>query len=262
MILDELCKYVIDEAQYHSLDFKVIEAAVGLKYTYAIIEDVARHSKYIGLSYTPTEDITHQPMELKEVDNITMSNLCNFAKSSNFVSRSIALSVLNAISSRLLKLPNSSLGKDVLDVLDIRSNSRVAFVGYIEPLIRKIKSKAKDLFVFERNWLRRREAFPDTLIPRLLGDMELIIMSGATLLNDSLDWILHYARRDSVKVLVGATASVLPQPLFTAGIDYIGGFKVPEDEIAKVSELIKLGGGTREIYRHGFKYVVSREFML
>ncbi len=253
---------MVDEAQNNSFEFRVIEAAVGLKYTYAIIEDIENRSRYIGLSYTPTEDITHQPIELKRVDSITMSNLCNFVTSSNFISRAIALAILNAISSRFLKLSENALEKDILDVIDIRFKNRVAFIGYIEPLIRRIKSKVKDLIIFERNWLRRREAFPDTLIPRLLENAEVIIISGAALLNDSLDWVLHYAQRNFFKALVGATASVLPQPLFAAGIDCIGGFKVPEEGISKVSELIRLGGGTREIYMHGLKYVVCRKIML
>ena len=259
MILDEVCRDVLSEVRRLRKDFRVIDAAVGIKYTYVMIEDLSTSEYFIGLSYTPSEDIARLPLEVFSVKGVEVSRLCGLVTSENFVSRALGMAALNALTSAITEVPNDAKGIDVLDLMPLGKEDVVAVVGYITPLIDPLRRRVKEVHVFERDQLRRRDALPDTLLPRVLRGVSAAIISGAALLNDTLDSIIEWVGPGTKLALVGATGSVKPEPLFRAGIHYVAGFRVDSGEEATVAELVRLGAGTKEIYKHGYKYVLSKD---
>ncbi len=257
MILDEVCKYVRNACEKLGLQPVFLDAGVGIKYTYVVMSS-GHSSKKVGLSYTPSEDISHMPSEVGGIQDLNKYDLCRLVTSLNFVSRALAMAALNAISSLMLE-GRVDVGVDVLDVMSIGSNDVVCVIGYITPLLKVLRRKAKKVYVLERNPLRRREALPDTAAPRVLSEATKVIISGAAVLNDSLDYLTTLLRRDAEVAVVGATASFLPEPLFKLGIHHVCGFRVIDNSVDRVVELVKLGAGTKEIYRHGYKYCISAE---
>jgi len=258
-MLDEVCHDVVGEFRRLGKGFRVIDAGVGIKYTYVLIKDLGTSERYIGLSYTPSEDIAHLPLEVFSVKDLEVSKLCDLVTSGNFVSRALGMAALNALTSAITEVPNNVKGMDVLDLMPLSKGDVVAVVGYITPLIGPLRRRVKEVHVFERDQIRRRDALPDTLLPRVLKGVSAAIISGATLLNDTLDSIIKWVRPGTKLALVGATGSVKPEPLFRAGIHYVAGFRVNYGEEATVAELVRLGAGTKEIYKHGYKYVLSKD---
>jgi len=256
MLADEICQHVIKKVNEKGKCFRFIDAGVGLRYTYVIAKDEVSQ-KYIGLSYTPIEDIAHVSLELRSIKELSLENLCEFVASPNYISRAVAFAALNALSVPLFCIKQRWINKDLADVIRVNPLETVVFVGYITPLIGKIRKKANKIYILERNPFRRRDALPDTLAPRILREADKVIVSGAALINDTIDQVLNYVKKDAVIGIVGATASILPEPLFAAGVNLIGGFRVRKDRINSVSELVKLGAGTPEIYKQGFKYVIT-----
>ena len=230
---------------------------MGLKYSYIIVKDLSTSKHFIGLSYTPSEDIAHLPPDILSVKELSINNLCDLITSENFISRALAMSALNALTSAITKIPEEAKGIDILELMPLSRDDVMAVVGYITPLINSLRKWVKEVYVFERDQLRRRDALPETLLPRLLKEVNVAIISGAALLNDTIDSIIKWVKPGTRLAVVGATGSVKPETLFRAGIHYIGGFRVNSGEEAIVAELVRLGAGTKEVYRHGFKYALS-----
>jgi len=255
-ILDKVCLEIVKDTRRLGHGFRVIDAGVGIRYSYVLVEDLSTSKHFIGLSYTPLEEISHPSIEVSSFEELSIDGLCGLITSANFISRALAMSAINALTSALTEIPRGSRGLDILDLMTLGGDDTVAVVGYVEPLLDRIRGLVRKVYVFERNWLRRRNALPDTLLHRLLPEATAVIISGSALLNDTIDSIIESVRPEARIALVGATGSVKPEPLFKAGIQYVGGFRANPGEEGIIAELIRLGAGTREVYRHGFKYVL------
>ena len=256
LLLDEICKYVISKIEELGRKPVTTDLCVGLRYTYAVVE--VSGEKFIGLCYTPLEDISHSNQEVTSPSDLASDTVCDLIKSTNYVTKALAVAYLNALTSAILEIPPESSGKDLLDVMEFSSGDVVAFVGYIGPLVRRVKEVVKEVYVLERNVLRRQDALPDTAAPRVLPKANKVIVTGASIVNDTIDYILSLCRRAGEVAIVGATASLHPEPLFSAGIKYVAGFRVRRECIGDAARCIRLAGGTRELYRYGSKYVLVR----
>ena len=63
----------------------------------------------------------------------------------------------------------------------------------------------------------------------------MLIVTGVTLLNHTLEKILKIARRDAEIAVIGPTASMLPDALFARGVRVVGGVWVKKpDELLDV----------------------------
>ena len=255
MLLDEVCECVVDEVGRRGLEFATIDLCVGLRYTYAVVR--SGREEFIGFSYTPLEDLTHIHQEVSNYADVTLSSVCDLIRSVNPLAKAVALAYLNAVSAAITEVPADSLGKDLLDCMKFSSNDVVAFVGYIGPLVRRVSGKVRKIYVLERNPLRRQDALPDTAAPRVLPRATKVIITGASLVNDTIDQVLRTCRSSAEVALVGATASTYPEPLFKAGVNYVAGFRAHREHVSDAVRCVKLAGGTRELYKYGSKYVLT-----
>ncbi|MEM4978977.1 MAG: DUF364 domain-containing protein, partial [Candidatus Nezhaarchaeales archaeon] len=82
------------------------------------------------------------------------------------------------------------------------------------------------------------------------------IITGTTLANGTIDRLLELSKNARDVVLVGPTASTLPDPLFKHGVTIIGGVRVIDSE--KVIQVVSEGGGTPSL-KEACKQVVIRQ---
>ncbi len=249
MIIEDI---VLDSIK-HASDFKVIDLCVGLRYTYTVVK--AGDKVSIGLAYTPLEDVGSCKLPIRYPSR---ENLVEMARSINLVEKSIAIAVSNAISNMHYEPPRDSINKDLLDKLEVKPSDNVLFIGYIGPLIARVRKVGCKVYVVERNPLRRRDALPDTVVYRLLPESNKIIITGSSIINETIDFILDEAPGNSIKAVVGATAACNPEVLFKHGVDYIASFKPYENRINEIIKCVKMALGTKEIYKYGVKYTVSK----
>ena len=73
-----------------------------------------------------------------------------------------------------------------------------------------------------------------------IRESELLIITGVTLLNSTLEWILERARPNAEIALMGPTASMLPDPLFDRGVSVVGGVRVKRPD--ELLDLLAMGG--------------------
>ncbi len=250
MIIDEVANEVlklIDE------NLVLTELCVGVRYTYAIVK--GKHGIAMGVAHTLLSDLPHG-VWLEKKPNI--SDILDFVSSCNILYKIIGIAMLNAVSQYLIKFGDYKSGlifnTDILDVLDIRSEDHVVFVGNIRPLVSKVKERTSSIDVLERSPFSRDDAKPDVLAPRIIPKATVLLITGSTLENDTLDYVLSLASRARVKALVGPTAQILPQSL-KGYVDLVASIMIRDVE--KAIEAIRLCGGTKALLRYSEKYVAK-----
>ncbi|MFZ3132823.1 MAG: DUF364 domain-containing protein, partial [Desulfosporosinus sp.] len=136
---------------------------------------------------------------------------------------------------------------DALDVVKIPEEAYVVVVGALVPFIKKLITRGKPFTILEMD--------PSTLKPHempfymhgsraaeIIPKADVLVITGTTLINDTLDDLLQLAKPEAHIVVVGPTASLLPDAFFKRGVDLLGGISVTNpDELLDL--LAEAGSG-------------------
>jgi len=221
MILDELRELVGEKA---SKDFKISRVCVGLFHTGVMLEN-----RYVGLCHTPTEDIPHVPGRRgRNFHGLRVSGSLRLLNSFNMVERAVGIAALNAVSQHVMDREGyeREIGVDVFDAIEAEKEDKVAVVGYMRPLVGKLRGKVKRVLVFERSPRLRGDALPDTFVEQLLPKADVVVISGASLVNGTIDRLLELSRSAKFVAVAGPSASALPEPFFERGVKVMAGVLV------------------------------------
>ncbi len=233
-IAEELSEEVLKRCN----DIRISEYCVGLKYSY--VEISTKSGKFLGVSYVPYEDLYSGCTGRKP----ELSALKEMISGTNPIERSLALSTINGLSQYLIwtseERENAIFG-DLIEktVEEIPSHGRILVIGNMRPLIEKLKSLGHKVICLERNARYRGSCLPDVYLRRLRGWPDALIVSGTSLLNDTVDEIVEMFS-GTFKGIVGPTAGSLPKILLKY-FDFVSSMKI--ERIEETKEIIKLGGG-------------------
>ncbi len=242
MILDSL-KSRCEEMLRKGPELVIEDAAVCHPYTYVIVKD-PEGKRALGACLTPLLEMSNrevwQPPRFPEGGQA--AEALKMANSIHMVERVLGIATLNAISQYFLDLEKLSSGliEDIVYLIkkELRKGSKVAVVGYMTPLVNELRSLGYDVIVFERDRSARRDALSDCLEPRLLPQADAVIISGATLLNDTLDKVLEYSKNAKMRALIGSTAQAHPDILKGTGLTHVASVRVIDiDEVRKAIKL-------------------------
>ena len=90
-----------------------------------------------------------------------------------------------------------------------------------------------------------------------LGQSDLIIITGTTIINDTLEGLVSMAKKDAEIIVVGPTASILPDAFFRRGIKKIGSVAVTKpDELLDI--LAEAGSGYHFYEKYASKIVIEK----
>lgn len=224
MITDLIVKRILEWSVIDELVIR--DLCISYPYTYAIVEG---GHKSIGVALTPLIELSDiEVWRPPRIDfNSTVREAVEKLTSTHMFERALALAVVNAVSQYVIeeeidKLVCSSSVCDVVGIIERSKAETIAVVGNMSPLVRKLREKGYRVIVFERDRESRvGGVYSDCLEQRLLPEADAVVITGATILNDTLDNIIAYARPSSIKVMVGATAQTHPSLLEGVGLDYI-----------------------------------------
>lgn len=143
--------------------------------------------------------------------------------------RAFASGVLNALSQSVMKRAGLKLEASTsLGGMCFDSGDQVGLVGLFPSLVRQFLGAGVDFVVIERKQalLDPEAGYEISLDPARLKDCNKVLITGSTLLNRSLDEVLHHCRHASRVAVIGPTASCLPDRAFAAGVHAMGGIVV------------------------------------
>ena len=174
------------------------------------------------------------------------------------LSTAVGLGVLNAVSQHLLKKSGFELDRatDPLGRLDLAKAHHVGMVGFFSPLIKLWGNFPGKLTVIEKDpqFLKRSGPFEVTDQTDRLRSCDRVLITGSTLINDTLDDVLGHCDPNAQVALVGPSACCLPDPIFERGVDVVGSTMV--SDLPQLMTLLEAG---EPWHRGTTKYCITRD---
>ena len=245
------------------------EVRIGVFYTGVVLS-----TGHAGMSYTPVQEIpeavccprSHAKMpQAGHLLNFSVYDLMEYALDDNVLKAAVGIATINALSAILLEDDHcpykpSAFG-NALDLIQITGEDTVVMVGAFPPFIKRIQEITKKLFVIEKNPRtvgkgENIEIEPEARLQELIPQGNILIITGVTLVNHTLEPILKLARNARDVVIVGPTASVYPEPLFKRGVTVLGGVRVTD--AAKMIHLIGEAGSGYDFFDQCAEKIVIR----
>ena len=258
MFVDTIASYLTSFFKERGISIKVNDYILGVKYSY--VEIFYGNKSYLGLSITPIEDLVGTPWSFIEP---SMDSLVQMVSSINPYIKTLGLALLNALSQYMIwevGLPKDLCLEHDIDFFKTITSfveEPIVVIGNMAPLVRRLGEEGfKDIIVLERNPCYRMNCLPDTIAPRVIGGARTLIITGATIVNDTIDQILVLAS-NSKKILVGPTAAIYPKPICDRVIDVIVSMAPADND--RVKKIIRTGGGRWNFHRYCRPYIIYRK---
>ncbi len=185
----------------------------------------------------------------------------------NGLGRGLGIAALNALADtcwRRRPHPEAELriGVDAFDAAEIRSAKKVVVVGAFVPFLRALKQRRQPFIVLEQNpatlkadempFFRPAEE-AGTVIP----EADIVLITGSSLVNDTLEDLLALAKPGARVTVVGPTVGLLPDAFLRRGADVLGTVRIIAPD-AFLDVLAEGGGAPDFLGRSAQKVVLVR----
>lgn len=173
------------------------------------------------------------------------------------VARAAGFAAINALTQQLFARAKWTPppAEDSLGDLEPAAGEHIGMIGLFPPLVARVREARARLTVLELKpeLAGEHEHYRVTLDPADLATCDKVVSTCTVMLNDTLDAVLAACRHARRFAIVGPTAGCFPDPLFSRGVDSIGGRRVVD------------AGGFRDAFLRGekwgafaTKYVIAR----
>jgi uncharacterized protein len=184
------------------------------------------------------------------------------------IRRAVGVATMNALADMCWgrRAPGSvelRAGVDAYDAADIQSAENVVVVGAFVPFLKSLKRARQQFTVLEMD--------PATLKPdelpyfrpadqaaAVLPSADVVLITGTTLVNDTLEHLLELCRPTARVVVVGPTVGLLPDAFMRRGVDVLGGIRVTAPDTF-LDMLAEGGSGYHFFGRSAEKVVLMRQ---
>ncbi len=181
---------------------------------------------------------------IKNIEAINKVNILN----------SVNLAVLNAISAKTIAEGSYHIieDKDPIDLVNLNGKKTICLVGGFQSYINKISSTNNKLYVLELNENalegdQKKYYQPASEAKNIFAQSDIIIITGSTLANNTLDELLTFIPESAEAILVGPSSSFIPDVLFSHNIKLIGSTKIIDSE--KMFTIVSEGGSGYHLFQ-------------
>ena len=187
--------------------------------------------------------------------------------SANPLKKALGIAVINALSNTIWSIEPPQGYKiirnmDAIDGIKIKEDANVVLVGALIPYLKLLKNRKKPFCVLEMDasTLKADEMpffAPAEKAPEKVPQADTLIITGTTLINDTLENLLALAKPGAEIILVGPTGSMLPEALFARGVKRVAGVLVTKpDELLDM--LAEAGSGYHFFGKSADKIVIEK----
>ncbi len=187
------------------------------------------------------------------------------------IRRAVGVATMNALADMCWQrraAPEVELraGVDAYDAADIQAGEHVVVVGAFVPFLKALKRSGQQYTVLEMDSATLK---PDELphfrpaeeAGSVVPSADVVLITGTTLLNDTLENLLALCRPEARVVMVGPTVGLLPDAFLRRGVDVLGGVRVTVSD-AFLDVLAEGGSGYHFFGRSAEKVVLVRNAMV
>ncbi|MFZ2331231.1 MAG: DUF364 domain-containing protein [Atribacterota bacterium] len=253
-----LINNVLAEAKPYLIKSKIKDAVLGIS-----LIGIELDNKDIGLAYMLRE---HLPAGCsvfgfgQELIGTNAYKVAQLAQNgSDDAQRGVGIAVLTA-GSRQLALPDEDKNEPFFG-LEINSYDVVGMIGYIPPVAKRFAEKVKDLIVFDEDISRCGGESIECIKPmakqeELLPNCDVVIITGTTFINHTIDKLLDVCSNAREIVLVGASTPMYPKAFLGTNVSVLAGSWWNNRFKADLFKKISLSGGIHHIQNYMIKKAV------
>ena len=274
-ILTETKNRLIERYGDRLSDITLERVVIGIFYTGVKLSDGSS-----GICFTPIKAIPESvccPSSAKAIPRagklkgMPVTDIFDYLVQPAPIKRAIAIATLNALSDGIWRNnPDEGEGRyridqgdEIFSSIDLHTVKKAIVVGALIPVIKAIKEQQIPYRIAELDIRTlKEEEIPFFVsqddLPAELATADLVIISGTTLINDTLESILKECNPTASIILIGPTATMLPESFFSRNVSMLAGNRVIEpDEILDV--LIEGGSGYHFYGNSSQKIMIQRE---
>ena len=196
-------------------------------------------SKYCGIASTICDE--HGPdkiiAEAGSLESLSMIDLISFLKSETLIKASLGMAALNSV----IDPPEKFIKGNAFNMIKAKAAGKnLGIIGHFH-FVNRFCDSVKNCWVFEKS--PRESDLPADKITEYLPQCDVVVITGQTIINNTIDEILSYSEQ-AFKVLLGPSAPLTPI-LFDYGIDVLAGVKISKCE--QVNRYIRQGVNFRQL---------------
>ena len=221
----------------------------------------------IGVSYVLREDLESGCSIFpfgQQVIGQDAANIAEWAVSGgDSLQKAIGMAVLGAASQAQpledCDAPSRPFG------VEVRDSDTIGLIGYIAPVAKVLGSKAKEVYIFDKG-VSLRGGVKGIVKPMedqalLLPTCDIVVLSGTTMINDSIDGLLQMCQNAREIIMIGASTPMFPAGFEHTKITVLAGSGWKSSEKNALFKGISLACGISELSAYAIKksvYVRSR----
>jgi uncharacterized protein len=189
------------------------------------------------------------------------------AFSDHGIRRGVGIATVNALAELCWERrpnPEAELlrGIDAFDANRFRPDDLTVVVGAFVPFLKELKRRQLPFLVLEKDpdTLKASEMpfyRPAEMAREVVPQADVLLMTGTTLINDTLEGLLSWAKPEARVTVVGPTVGLLPDAFLARGADYLGGVRITDPD-AFLDLLAEGGSGYHFFGRVAEKIVLAR----
>lgn len=234
--MTEIIDGIVSAAREHA-GARIKDVVIGLGFT------MVRLDESCGLAYTLRENLKTGCEAFEEAGSIIgkeLEEVLSWIGKGSPTASAIGLAAANAV----LKPPDSCLDVNLLDSLDLQRGERVVTVGKFKPMEPELKSRGVHLGVIE---------WGDS--PGLLSDCDVALITGTSIINNTVDSLLEQAGNAREVVILGPSTPYSPNAFSGTPVTRLAG-SVIQDPV-RVREVVSQGGGTKTLGKSLSRWVAT-----
>jgi uncharacterized protein (DUF4213/DUF364 family) len=189
------------------------------------------------------------------------------AFSDHGIRRGVGIAAVNALAElcwerRPHPLVELRRGLDAFDANAFRPDDRTVVVGAFVPFLKELKRRKQPFLVLEKDpaTLKAEEMpffRPAEIAREVVPEADVLLITGTTLLNDTLEDLLSWARPAARVTVVGPTVGLLADAFLKRGADILGGVRITQPD--EFLDLLAEGGSGYHLFgRVAEKVVLMR----
>jgi uncharacterized protein len=239
MILDQTYKLLKTKYQGQIENVTISDVRIGLFMTAIRLSDGS-----CGVAGNQTRDHMHGDRKTRDFGDFTptrikgrsVNDLIENTKKSSIID-ALKIAAVNAISSRVIENDYKIIeNKDPFDLLNLEPIKTVTIVGGFQSYIRKLSETLNKLYVLELNKDALKEDQKQYYVPAenygdVLPHSDIVIITGLTLINQTIDGLLQAVKPGAEVIVTGPSANIIPDLLFQNNVTMIGATRILDPDL-------------------------------
>lgn len=255
MILQETINLLKSKHKTYIETLTISEVRIG-----AFMTAVKLSDQSYGLSSTIIPSEIHCKKENRDfgdfsplnIEGKKVEDLLQFPVKNSFI-QTIKIAVLNALSSKLIENFKILSNTDPIDLMDITSGKSITLVGAFQSYIDKISKTNSKLYVLELNEdalvkVDKKYFVPAHDYKRVLPISDIVLITGLTLVNNTLDDLLKVIKPETQIIVTGPSSSFIPEILFENNVKIIGSIRITKPDM--MMKLVSQGAAGYHLFNY------------